>query len=225
MGQKHMIFTPDRNTDGSDYTGAFKPESERYARWYEGQGDTVEVHAININAERWERVDAMERAIDGAHGIDRLAFFCHGWKTGMQLGLRCDTEDDRERLLMFAGHVYRQSTAQLKVSLYACLTGKGGADSFANELFKALRFRGCADVSVFGHTDAGHATRNADAIIFSADHPDGEVVAQPRTPMNRHFDKRLDDKTDSLRWRAPYMTVEALRDELRVSSWPSSRAT
>ena len=38
---KHLVLTPDRNTQGSDYNGAFKPEAERYARFYTGQGDTT----------------------------------------------------------------------------------------------------------------------------------------------------------------------------------------
>lgn len=210
---KHLVFTPDRNHTGNDFKGAFKPESDRYKLWYESRGDTVEIHRIDTTHPGGSRTE-VETIVEATAGIDRLAFFCHGWREGMQMGYRSSTEDDRQRLLMLAGRIYRQSTPNLRVALYACLAGKGGDGSFADVLFESLRASGCADVSVFAHTDAGHATRNADAILFSPAHPSGEVIAERKTPMYRRFDARLDDKADDLRWRAPYMTVEELRQEL-----------
>ena len=161
------------------------------------------------------------RAIDttliaaSAGSVDRIAIFCHGWPTGIQLGFEVSDLFRRARLEAFAGAVARWSTADVKIALYACLAGKGGRESFAAALFRAVRDSGREQVTVFAHTDAGHATRNADAALFSPDHPDGEVIAAGGTPLYRRFNSRLDDKSDDLRWRAPYMTVEALRAELQ----------
>lgn len=79
---KHLVLTPDRNTQGNDYSGAFKPEAERYARFYTGQGDTVVTHRVDVSEHSPKKRLQVLSYLAAEGPIDRLALFCHGWSGG-----------------------------------------------------------------------------------------------------------------------------------------------
>lgn len=207
----HLVLTPDR---GDGFKGAFKPESDRYRAWYEAAGDAVLVHRIDVSRSPTER--AVDAAVIVSMGpkLDRIALFCHGWETGIQFGFATDAAAGPRSPDALAAAVCAASHPTVRIALYACLAARGGRDSFAFALFDAIRRRGFDAATVFGHTDAGHTTRNADAMLFAPEHPDGEVIARGGTREYRVFNARLDDKADDLRWRAPYLSVAELRAEL-----------
>lgn len=217
---KHLVLTPDRNERRNDFEGAFKPESDRYARWYMDRGDEVRTVRVDVSRSPRRRSDSVRDAVGACDVVDRLALFCHGWQSGVQLGLGIVDEDDRAELSVLCGELCARSTPSLAVALYCCSAGDGpapgrdGTGSFASHLLRVLRYHGRHDATVFAHTDSGHTTRNADVLIFSASAPDGECPAERGTAAYRRLDERLHDKADDLRWRAPYMTVEELRAEL-----------
>jgi len=215
MATKHLILTPDRNERGNDFAGAFKPESDRYARFYMDRGDVATTVRVDVSRSKRRRAESVRDAVWTCGNIDRLALFCHGWRDGVQLGLGSGDEDDRAELAVFAGTLYASSTPALAVALYCCSTAEGAnGGSFASYLFNAVRERGRPGVRVFAHSDSGHATRNADIVMFASDYPAGECPAERGTPAYRRLDARLHDKSDDLRWRAPYMTIAELRAEL-----------
>lgn len=211
---KHLVFTPDRNSVGNDFKGAFKPESDRYTAFYTAAGDEVEVRRIDVSKPSRARVVAMMDAFDGGP-FDRLAFFCHGWRSGMQLGLSRDGLD----LVAVAMKIAHRSTPALRVALYCCSTGASntsptGDGGFADYLRDCLVTAGRPDVSVFAHTTAGHTTRNA-AVRWFVGESAGVDLVKRGTPEARRLYERLHDVADPLRWQLPYLTLEQALAELK----------
>lgn len=222
---RHIIFTPDRNSrkaDGTmdnDFTGAFEPESKRYAKYWRGLGDEIVIQAIDVSQHVNARLNKMLSVIENGAPVDRLAFFCHGWKTGIQMGLSV-TE---LTLVPFIRRLVATSTPELKVALYACSTGAsdgpagdGGDTGFADVFRDMLCRAGRPNVSVFAHTSAGHTTRNPHVRFFFGA-PDGayggDDVVGRKTPQFAKLRAKLNDGSD-FRWRVPYMTRDELLAEL-----------
>jgi len=221
----HLVLTPDRNKEGrSDFRGAFKPEGERYAAYWRAQGDTVQVHRIDVSKGHRERRQAVLARIEASAPIDVLTLLCHGWKEGVQLGLSIERRDEREAFAEFARRLAAASAPPLYVVLYCCLTGDSdegpqGDGGFADTLRDALCAAGRPDVHVFAHTTAGHTTRNARVRLFRGDGSStggtGGVDPVARgTAAFRRLDERLHDVDDPLRWRIPFLTPDAILAEL-----------
>lgn len=226
---KHVVFIPDRNSrkaDGTmdnDLTGAFDPEAKRYAKYWRDRGDEVVAHTMDLSLKSSARVEAVIAAIEAAAPVDRVAFFCHGWRTGVQVGLSCGDARGRASLVAFARRLAAASTPLLKVALYACSTGSsngppgdGGDGGFADALRDALCAEGRADVTVFAHTVAGHTTRNAYIRVFAGnDNPlggrGGDDVVPRNTAMFQRLVDRLNSGQDTFRWELPYMNPDEIR--------------
>jgi len=222
---KHIIFTPDRNsrkadgTPDNDFTGAFEPEAKRYLKYWRGRGDEVTSLTFDLSKRGPARVESVLKAIELNAPVDRVAFFCHGWKTGLQPGLTLSN------LGPFARRLAAASTSELKVALYACSTGSsngppgdGGDGGFADTLRDALCRAGREHVTVFAHTSAGHTTRNEYIRMFAGKGDPlggygGDDVVARKTAMFLKLDARLNDGSD-FRWRLPYMTPDEIRAEL-----------
>lgn len=209
---KHLVLTGDRDRDGeNDFRGAFKPESERYAAHWREQGDVVDVVRIDLSARGAARVAQMVTAVAASAPVDRLALLCHGWRTGVQLGLSCADADDLDRLAAFATALASASTPALKVALYCCSTGASeaanGAGSFADRLRFALVAAGRADATVFSHRSAGHTTRHPAIRLFGPGMTGGIDLGTESTARKR-LSARLHDMCDPLRWTLPYMAPD-----------------
>lgn len=217
MDLRHILFTGDRNSGAeNDFTGAFEPESNRYAKYWREQGDFVTLHRIPLSQKRdTVRVARMVQALNEGNPVDRFACFCHGWSTGMQLGLNSATDNDRDALAAFATVLAGRSTPRLQVALYCCSTGKSevgcGIGSFADRFRMALVAAGRPDVTIFAHATAGHTTRNPAVRFFFPKQTGGVDLAEPGTAAWRKLDKRLHDGKDPLRWQIPYLTLDAAR--------------
>lgn len=229
---RHLVLTPDRNskkTDGSednDFTGAFDPEARRYVAYWRGRGDEVISHTFNPKMPSVNRVALVLMMLKANTPLDRLAFFCHGWRTGIQAGLSCGDAQGRAVMVSFAEALVTASTPELKVALYACSTGSsngppgdGGDGGFADLLRDDLCAAGRPDVTVFAHTTAGHTTRNS-AVRFFAGKGDplggygGDDVVARRTAEFNKLAARLRSVPDDFRWRLPYMTPDEIHAEL-----------
>lgn len=222
---KHLVLTPDRNTQSSDYNGAFKPEAERYARFYTGQGDTVVTRRVDVSEHSPKKRLQVLSYLAAEGPIDRLALFCHGWSEGVQFGLKCGDAEQKSLLAEAVKGIVAASTANLKVALYCCLTASNdksttGDGSFADILRDYLCAAGRPNASVFGHTTAGHTTRNSDIRMFfgygrAAGGDGGADLVQKGTPEAHKLYDRLHDGNDTLRWRLPYMDLTAIPAELK----------
>jgi hypothetical protein len=214
---KHLVFTPDRNSPpDNDYTGAFKPESLRYAKYWRGAGDEVAAYEIDVSAARALRRAQVIAAISAQAPIDRLAVFCHGWRTGVQLGVEIGRELDALVAALAAA-----STEHLRIALYCCSTGRssgppgdGGDGSFADRLRDGLVAKGRAAVHVFSHASAGHTTRSGAVRLFVADGAaGGHDLTEVGSPERARLVARLSSARDPLRWTLPYLDLaDALRE-------------
>jgi hypothetical protein len=127
-----LIFTPDRNTPPKkDYTGAFKPMAEEYTKWLKAtKGEDATTIAINVSkpfADRGKDVAEAIRNCATMHQLKRLVFFCHGWSTGIQLGLSDKTKKDLKQLQAFIDSLEFFSpigSEAFEVILFCCSTGK-----------------------------------------------------------------------------------------------------
>ena len=224
----HLIITPDRNTKKSDYVGAFKPESLAYKkRW---NGDIVTFDPTLSYLKRKKAVlSAIENAAEDSV-VDHLAFFCHGWSSGIQAGFmnKKDVGELAHTLLTACG------MDGPKIALYCCSTGADPQDdsmeapgtpkvfsgnpgdgSFADLLRDALCEGGATDCSVFAHRTAGHTTSNPNVIMFEGDGSPygGYGGVMPITSKNKKawaaWVKKL--KTP-FRFDVPCMTVVEIRE-------------
>lgn len=109
-----------------------------------------------------------------------VAFFCHGYKRGIQAGFDLrSVEQLAQAIHDFGG---KTSAYPVRVPLYACDTGRdidrdreddlrefGGDGGFADELRDSLCEAGSICCRVDGHTTAGRATRNMNVRRFNGD--------------------------------------------------------
>ena len=173
------VFAPLRNTPGrNDVTGAFLPEAHRFVAVNALPGG---VRIFDNGLPFAQRREQVEMAFDGASNVDVVAFFCHGWKTGIQAGYRMPNVPELALLLK------KVASPHLTVLLYACDTardgdaelgddqvdGPGGEGGFADAMRDELsRLR--VNARVYGHTTEGHCTQNPRVRVF-----DTSVAAMP----------------------------------------------
>lgn len=212
---KHLMLTGDRNTGvDHDFTGAFEPESNRCARYWREQGDAVDLVRVDLSQRDGARVAQMTTSLRAAMPIDRLAIFCHGWRTGIQLGLSISSRAELDELAAFATTLACASTDALKVALYCCSTGGSdsptGAGSFADHLRFSLVAAGRRDATVFAHRVAGHTTRNAAVRLFGPGMTGGVDLGTEREARKR-LDAQLHAGSDPLRWTLPYLPIDEAR--------------
>ena len=212
---KHLVITGDRNgaTD-HDFTGAFEPESNRCAKYWREQGDQVDVVRVDLSQRDSARVAQMTAALRASAPVDRLALFCHGWQTGIQLGLSISSRAELDELAAFATALACASTDALKIALYCCSTGGSdsplGVGSFADQLRFSLVAAGRRDATVFAHRVAGHTTRNAAIRLFGPRMVGGVDLGTTHEARAR-LDAQLHAGSDPLRWTLPYLPIDQAR--------------
>lgn len=163
-----IAFAPRYNTKGrKDATGAFQPEARRFLEHHKQAPDRL--YIIDNSAPKSAMRRQVLDVLTSYHGtcIECVAFFCHGYKTGMQFGF---TKSDLDEL---ASELALLGREDLSVPLYACDTARdadkdrlddleefGGDGGFADELRDALCRAGVRYCCVDAHTTAGHTSRN-----------------------------------------------------------------
>lgn len=197
-----LAFRGDRNRPGinpktghpwADVTGAFDPESRRYAGEH-GRVVVLENAKLAGRAKVKQAAaqrEAMERAIVEARP-DEVAVFCHGFSQRIELGYSVHEVDRLAAVLAEVGcH---------RVALHACLTGKHATNGFAAQLRDAM-VRAGLDARVLGSTVAGHASMNPHRRIFTAPAGSpGEWIVEPRSAGWKAWCKRMRDADDPLRF-------------------------
>lgn len=210
-----LVFTPDRNTgEKKDFTGAFRPEARAF----------VALHAIPLV--RVCEVDISQRAEDQRHRIEAslamdgplecVAFFCHGFVNGVQLGGYRNAHVAR-----LANAIASNAVKGVRVALYACSTGDGGGPGgdggFADRLRDALCAAGAVDCQVDAHDSAAHTTRNPRVRRFSGQGSPfggtgGAWLVAPGSPLWGAWRRAL--QATDLRLRFPFMSVAEIHAEL-----------
>jgi hypothetical protein len=173
-----IAFAPKHNRPGKkDATGAFQPEAIRFLLHY-GEDEDRSLHIIDNSKSKTNMRQQVYDVLESYQGalLGCIAFFCHGYRTGLQFGIRIkDCDDLAERL-------YAASDDFISVPLYACdaardadrdrqddLAAFGGDGGFADELRDALCRAGAIYCNVDSHTTPGHTSRNPHVRRFVGD--------------------------------------------------------
>jgi len=229
-----VVFTPDRNVKRADYTGAFKPEAEGFAR--EHGIPPSAIHPIDITQSREDmRIDvttAIEEEFYRGGLLETVAFFCHGWKTGIQLGFSLGGHD----LTELADACEHTCTENVVVPLYACSTARdddmiisddqdpentvGGDGGFANELREYLGTWGLVSCRVVGHVTAGHSTFNPWVRFFDGPRDTGgHWVITPKGALWSKWiawlrEKNADRKDRDNQFKFPFWSIDDIRESV-----------
>jgi hypothetical protein len=199
---KLLVLRPAKYAEGDGY-GVFGPEGDRLAMVWRGRGASVFVAEVdcaitnhnperpppNLQAtldQRWRSAKfKTEIAAETLGGLTHLAVLCHGWRTGLQIGIGVHNVESVAKTI--AGAVRGSSVT---VVLYACSAGSGKADgdrSVADMLRDAIAVSG-KNVRVFAHTESGHATympfkRCFEGSAGSLPLTGGYYVVNPKSPV------------------------------------------
>lgn len=216
------MFAPLRNKEGrKDATGAFQPEATKFAQCHSLADDKVHLFdnhddALEMREYVYSIVDAMPR-----RRMDAIAFFCHGWKSGLQCGLGF------EHITALSIRIKQAAVDEPKVILYACEAARdmdaqqdddrndfiGGAGGFADRLRDALGQIGCR-AEVYAHSTAGHTTQNPYLRVFRAgESAGGKFVVAPGAELWQRWCRAM--RTTTLRFRFPWMSSEEIEKEIR----------
>lgn len=223
-----IAICPTHNTKGKkDVTGAFLPEAKRFAAFRAAEGElSSQLRQFDSSKSKRRCRAEVEELLDLApYPLSVVAFFCHGFKRGLQTG------HNTWNVKRLASAIARNSTEGVRVVLYACHTGRdsdnqqrddmqpgpGGEGGFADKLRDALIAEGCTGGVIDAHTVRGHTTTapwvrrfyiNAEAAPFG-----GDWIVSPGSPQWKAWALRLDDD-DHFRLSFPLMSAEAIRGAL-----------
>lgn len=209
-----LSLAPLHNSPGKrDATGAFQPEAEMFCSISPAFSDDMYLIDNRAATSKFMRDDTAT-AIRNARP-DLLAFFCHGWKTGIQFGWSLDSIDTLATVIAESC----SSDAPI-VALYACSTasgGVGGDGGFADQLRDALCAAGAVNCRVDAHDRAGHTTRNPYVRRFEGQGSTtggqgGQWIVAPGSSQWKAWRTAL-QKTD-LRLRFPLMTIAEIHEEV-----------
>ena len=226
-----LIFIPAHNSHGKkDVTGAFWPEARKFAKLC-GKGSKVIMinNKFGFNRRRSVVLKAIENEIEsvGSDFYTSVAFACHGFQNGIQLGFK----RAHVKILAKAIRSVTGNSSIVPVPLFCCSTGHDpdddaftaagtGDDSFADKLRDALCAEGSNLCRVMAHTTVAHATSNPMVLFMDGmGTPDGGVGGFPPVSpksANWKFWKRAlrDRKNNTLRFRMTYMNVGDIHKEL-----------
>jgi len=147
--------------------------------------------------------------------IGTIAFFGHGWSSGVQLGFNNKNEE------LMAEGIVQNCTMPVKILLYSCTTSDALAskdseiikNGFADQLRDALNAAG-ARGEIMGHDRAGHTARNpyakrvcAMGNYFGQTDEDWEWYVKPGSELWHEWRQAL--KTD-FRFTFPFCTNEQI---------------
>lgn len=230
IGQlKLLAFRPEHNSEGKrDVTGAFRPECTRFMQTVDGgHGHIVTIDNTKPMAQRKRQVlQALEQADEEREFFDGVAFFCHGWLDGIQLGFR---RRDVKTLAAAIQKICEHSFTT--VPLYCCSTGDDpeddpitaagtGDNSFADLLRDALCAQEAIYCRVLAHSTVAHTTKNPYALFFdgygtTAGGAGGQAVVSPANKVLwAKWRRALRAKDSTFRFRFPFMELEEIHQEL-----------
>lgn len=216
-----IAFYPNKAAKGDGFN-VFYPEAKKFIAYHGAVGnplddDSLAVGAFGIDAMRMtgivpvgEKRAAMaarrKQVIDVIRAnkdkyLSNFAFFCHGWRTGMQFGFDMGTAK------LLANELAKASGySTVDVTLYSCSCGAGDNDGdggFADALRDELCKAGARDCKVVAHTTAGHATSNPYVREFNGNGSPvggtgGQWIVSPKSELWEKWRKAL--RTTNLRF-------------------------
>jgi hypothetical protein len=181
---KIVAFAAQHNTKGvnprtgvpwRDATHAFIPEARAFMQHHKQPSSQLYMvdNTKSAVAMRSYVLQALEQEARSGNKVRGVAFFCHGFKSGIQFGFRMLQAESLARTI--AEH----ATEDVRVTFYACDAARdndnersddllefGGDDGFADHVRDYLCAAGATKCVVDAHTTAGHTTMNPDVRRF-----------------------------------------------------------
>lgn len=199
-----VIYSSKNKKGLHDATGAFIPEARAF-QLVHGIPDNnmCGVDCVNQKVEQ-RRKQVLEHiyCVGRNEPLDGLAFFCHGWSNGIQVGF------NRNDLSLLAGVVAASECDYLETVLYACSTKK--VAKHLAFLFAARGVRGHVDA----HDRRGHTTINpyvvrAQNMIAS---PHSAWLVEPGSEFWRAWVNAM--QGTNMRFEFPFMTELEIKMQL-----------
>jgi hypothetical protein len=229
-GHSVAIFAAEHNTPGFKPgtkipwrdADEFKREAERFKNLFDDFTYRLVDNSKPLPARRRAVLDwlAASKGLD----IDTVAFFCHGWATGVQHGFTSRNSAQMGQLAMAI-----RGVGAKYVLLYCCSNGadvKGvpagagaGDRSFADQLRDRLCQLGVTDCRVVAHTKDGHCARNPYARFFDGmgsieGGQGGYEPVGPKSTLWKPWRKQLADPDNTLRFELAYLSVAEIHQRL-----------
>lgn len=214
-----VVVAPKYNTHLNDALGAFQPQARAFMKRYSLPASSLLL--FDSSARLAARALEFEAFMRDKSGLRTVAFFCHGWRDGIQAGFVSPG------VKALADAIARCAAEDLRVVLYACDTarvgsitedptepGPGAAGGFADLLQNAIEAAGVKRCWVYGHGTTGHTTNNPFVRVFRPQNPapGGDWLYTPRGPLWGVWARAL--RTTDLWARFPFMTKDEIDAEL-----------
>jgi hypothetical protein len=230
--QNIIIFHSSKNVHGRrDATGAFIPEAQAFAKFHGVPSDKlVGIPCVGTSKDKRRKI-----VFDGLgyndYFNDVVAFFCHGWSTGVQFGFSL------KQIPELVEWLQASCFNDAKIILYCCSTAENrekgnnrvisvGTDGgFADSLRDEMARQGMDNCQVDAHLTAGHTTSNPHVVRFlgeSVEDKDrgatgGAYLVAPGSQYWRIWRKALWGKVpglEDLRFQFPFMTELEIKQAL-----------
>jgi len=214
-----LIIYSSKNVKGKkDATGAFIPEAKAFVK-VNGipESNMLAVPCVGMKANKRRKL-----VLDFLNDfrfcfIDMIAWFGHGYSSGIQFGFNNKNVD-----LLIKG-LTDTCVSDVRQVLYACSTAStnkntrnikmpGTEGGFADVLRDSMVGAGFEDGWIDGHLQPGHTTKNPYIVRFECDPQDtldGNYLIEPKTELWKPWVKAV-QKTD-FRFKFPYMTEDQIR--------------
>jgi hypothetical protein len=213
-----------KNSKGKhDATGAFIPEARAFAALHgvpENNMCAVDCRRP-VKARRTQVLEAIA-AVGRNQKIDMIAFFCHGWPSGIQVGIR------RAEIPQLVDRLKHFAAKDLKIALYACLTAENDVRDQERERIGPATKWGFADTTSYllgkegfhgwidAHKTSGHTTWNPYVVRFMMQDssPRAAWLVEPGSQMWGPWVKAV--RGTNVRFEFPFWTEIDLKTDLWV---------
>lgn len=213
-----LTFCAGHNHIKSDATGAFIPEARRFALVHAAPPPVLFDNTLSMARRLRQVLDVIDAC---ETPVSTLALFCHGWKDGLQVGVRNESawrlaaalrrvaDPAGLRVLLFCCHAARDDDDD---ELDDLEPGPGGDGGFADMLRDALRVQGVA-ATIYAHAARGHTTHCPYVRRFDpGEMAGGHWVIEPTSALFPAWKRAL---RGELRFRFPFMSQLEIEAELR----------
>lgn len=216
-----LLFAPDRDTPDETDSGEFVSRARSFVSLHGG----AFVSFDNEKPMRARALMCLGALAEHTGDLSYIGTCCHGWGTGVQAGFVTAQSH------MIAPFVDALADAMahaavpsevLTVPLYSCSTASDITSGFAATLSRLLYARGVRH-RVYGHTTAGHATRNPYVRVWGEgwdarpDHPHllgGSWLIDPTSAEWKPWVHALHQPGNDLDLRFVFMSRDAIAAEL-----------
>lgn len=208
-----------------DATHAFIPEAKAFLRHHQMPASSIVMVDNSRPPVRMKEhvIDAIKNASENGP-IRGVAFFCHGFRAGIQFGFRmADTGT-------LAKAISDNCADDVRVTFYACDAGRdndkdrkddllefGGDNGFADHVRDHLCSQGKRHCVVDAHTTPAHATKNPDVRRFEGmGSPIGGVGGYYLVPRDKRalFAKWRSALKTNIRFDFPYWSTQQIHEHL-----------